>query len=54
MDDIKSTGVTIKLKQDTANRLNSLKHPGQTYDGVITELLDELKAKEPNQEVSKI
>lgn len=33
-------GKTIKLRMPTLNRINALKHKGQSYDGFITELLD--------------
>ena len=33
-------GKTIKLRIATLNRINALKHKGQSYDGLITELLD--------------
>lgn len=33
-------GKTVKLRIATLNRINALKHKGQSYDGVITELLD--------------
>lgn len=33
-------GKTIKLRLATLNRINALKHKGQSYDGLITELLD--------------
>lgn len=33
-------GKTIKLRIATLNRINALKHKGQSYDGLINELLD--------------
>lgn len=45
---------SIALNNDTISRLDQLKHKGQTYNGVISELLDELekvyaaRKKEPN------
>ena len=33
-------GKTIKLRVATLSRINALKHKGQSYDGLITELLD--------------
>jgi hypothetical protein len=33
-------GKTVKLRKATLDRINALKHKGQSYDGVITELLD--------------
>jgi hypothetical protein len=33
-------GKTVKLRPGTLDRLNKLRHKGQSYDGVITELLD--------------
>jgi hypothetical protein len=35
----------IKIKGDTVERLDAKKHPGQTYDGVIRELLDKEDSK---------
>ena len=31
---------TIRLKPSTLARLNRIKHSGQSYDGIITEVLD--------------
>ena len=36
---------TIAISQQTKNALDSVKHPGQTYDGVIQELLEFWKEK---------
>jgi len=33
-------GKTIRLGAATLDRLNKLRHKGQSYDGLITELLD--------------
>ena len=33
-------GKTIKLRAPTLARIDRLRHKGQSYDGVITELLD--------------
>jgi len=33
-------GKTIRLGATTLDRLNKLRHKGQSYDGLITELLD--------------
>ena len=33
-------GRTVKLHTSTLDRINKLKHRGQTYDGAINELLD--------------
>ena len=30
---------TIRVKPDTKKQLDALRHPGQTFDGVIKELL---------------
>jgi hypothetical protein len=38
--DINRQGKTIKLRVATLDRINALKHKGQSYDGLITELLD--------------
>ena len=45
MEEVKSNaaGKIVKLRQATINRLDELRHPGQTYDGVITELLQGFK-----------
>jgi hypothetical protein len=36
----KPQGKTIKLHISTLDRIDKLKHKGQTYDGVINELID--------------
>lgn len=36
----KQNGNTVKLRTPTFNRLQTLKHKGQSNDGFITELLD--------------
>jgi len=33
-------GKTIKIKTVTAQRLDKLRHKGQSYDGIIAELID--------------
>jgi len=33
-------GKTIKLRTVTVQRLDKLRHKGQSYDGIITELID--------------
>ena len=35
-----SRGKTIKLRASKLDRIEELRHKGQSYDGVITELLD--------------
>jgi hypothetical protein len=42
MDTLRSKpqGRTVKLHTSTLDRINRLKHRGQSYDGVINELLD--------------
>jgi len=35
-----SQGKTIKLRANTLERLEKVRHKGQSYDGVINELLD--------------
>ena len=35
-----SQGKTIKLRVNTLERLEKVRHKGQSYDGVINELLD--------------
>jgi len=39
-------GKTIKLKAVTAERLDKLKHKGQSWDGIVTELMDHYEKKE--------
>lgn len=39
-------GKTIKVKAVTAQRLNKLRHQGQSYDGFIAELIDHFEKKE--------
>ena len=33
----------LKVKEETKKALDALKHPGQTYDGVIRELMEMIK-----------
>ena len=37
---VKAKGKTIKLRPATAERLDKLKHKGQSWDGIISELID--------------
>ena len=42
--------VTSKIRLETRDRLHSVKNPGQTVDGIITQLIDlweEQKKKNP-------
>jgi len=32
--------VLIRVRPETRDRLNSVKNPGQTLDGIITQLID--------------
>lgn len=41
----KKQGKPIKLRAGTIVRLDKLKHQGQSYDGVVTELIDFYDAK---------
>jgi len=34
------TAVLIRVKKETRDRLHSIKNPGQTLDGIITQLID--------------
>ncbi len=34
------TGKTIRVGTETSDRLDKLRHKGQSYDGFITELID--------------
>ncbi len=45
MEETKSNaaGKIVKLRQATITKLDELRHPGQTYDGVITELLQQVE-----------
>jgi len=36
----KQQGKTIRVGSETSDRLDKLRHKGQSYDGLITELLD--------------
>ena len=38
-------GKTIKVKAATAELLDKLRHKGQSYDGIITELIDYFEKK---------
>jgi len=39
-------GKTIKVRTVTAERLDKLRHKGQSYDGFISELVDYFEKKE--------
>ena len=39
-------GKTIKVKAVTVERLDKLRHKGQSYDGFISELIDYFEKKE--------
>jgi len=41
---------TVSVFQETKDTLDSIKHPGQTYDGIIQELLSSWKAKQEAEE----
>ena len=45
MEDKAKKVKTIKLKPATAERLDKLRHKGQSYDGVIAELIDSFEKK---------
>ena len=32
--------VSIRIKKETRDRLHAVKNPGQTLDGIITQLID--------------
>ena len=38
-------GKTIKVKAVTVERLDKLRHKGQSYDGIIAELIDHFEEK---------
>lgn len=41
-------GKSININQNTYDKLKSLKHPGQSLDGVINELIQKVAAKTPS------
>jgi len=43
---VKSQGKPIKLKAVTVERLDKLRHKGQSYDGIISELIDHFEKQE--------
>ena len=43
---IKTQGKPVKLRVVTIEKLDKLKHKGQSYDGIITELIDHHEKKE--------
>jgi len=43
-------GKTIKVRTVTAERLDKLRHKGQSYDGSIAELIDYFEKKEKESE----
>lgn len=38
-------GKTIKVRSVTAERLDKVRHKGQSYDGIISELIDKFEEK---------
>lgn len=38
----------IKLHEKTKKALDAIKHPGQSYDGVIQELFEKVAIKKPH------
>lgn len=38
--------ISIKISPETKKKLDELRHPGQTYDGIIRELIDRVEKKE--------
>jgi len=37
---------SIKISLEVKEKLDKLRHPGQTYDGIIKELIEKIKEKE--------
>ena len=37
---------SIKISLEAKKKLDKLRHPGQTYDGVIKELIEKVEEKE--------
>jgi len=37
----------IKIRDETKKALDELKHEGQTYDGIISELIEQFKRDRP-------
>lgn len=33
-------GITVRIRRETKSRLDKIRHPGQSYDGLFEELLD--------------
>lgn len=44
--------VTIRVRKETRDRLHAVKNPGQTLDGIITQLID-LWEKVKKQEAAR-
>jgi predicted CopG family antitoxin len=42
-------GKTIKVSAEVVEKLDQLRHPGQSYDGVLRELLKKVLEKEERQ-----
>lgn len=41
--------VSIKLQKDVIDQLKDLEHPGQSYSGIIQELINFYKARKPKE-----
>jgi len=38
-----ATEVSMRVSKEVRDKLDELRHPGQTYDGVLREILEELE-----------
>jgi len=45
--------VLIRVRKETRDRLHSIKNPGQTLDGIITQLID-LWVKTKGEEAARL
>lgn len=48
----KYKGITLRV--ETVARLDAIKHQGQSYDGIINELVDATKILPPKTETTEI
>lgn len=44
---IVTDGTNVRIKNETWTRLNRMKEPGQSFDEIIRELLDESESSQP-------
>lgn len=47
------SSVPIRVKKETRDKLHAIKHPGQTLDGIITQMIDLWKKEKEKERVKE-